>query len=662
MVTTSTKLARKWLTDAKPRQLRMLPTWAEEEIRMPEGRDKGLRFKQDTQPYSRLLLAELCSGRWRRHVITGPVQSGKSFHAFVLVILYYLFEMQENVIVGLPMLDMAETKWKTDILPAIKSSPYAKYLPTTGPGSKGGTPNEIHFLNGVVLKFMAGGGGDGQRAGATSRILVVTETDKLDEVGGTSREADKLSQLEDRVESFGLNARIYMECTVSWATGATWRNYLAGSASRIVCPCVHCDEYVSPEREHLVGWEAGRTVLEAGRLAKFSCPSCGGCYTEDQRRRMNIAAKLIHKGQKISKEGVITGKMPETDTLGFRWSAFNNLFVETELLGRKEWSAQHGEKRELAEITLKQKTWCIPTNNDDTDSLELTEGQVRGSATGYEGRVNGLERGVLPDDTELVTAFIDLSRRILQWEVDAWRPDEVAIVDYGNYQTEQPDVIGTEEAIEIALGNLIKELDEKYPIGTGLIDCSDWPDIVWKFTKNPRGRWHSAQGAERYVHPKEAAEDKKPSPDNEPWFLSKQKRKPRVWVFTFDTSTFKHRVHDSFRLKPLDEEGKPARGRVTLFGDDPNLHAQYAEQVTAERYVAKFIPGKGTKETWEKIRRHNHFLDTRVGNTIARLYDAARKKNHEPAAVHVADEPKEQVSKSNLSVSFSMRPSLTPGG
>jgi hypothetical protein len=51
-------------------------------------------------------------------------------------------------------------------------------------------------------------------------VLAVTEIDGLDQSGGTSRESDKLSQLEGRTRAYGDRARIYLECTVSHDQGA----------------------------------------------------------------------------------------------------------------------------------------------------------------------------------------------------------------------------------------------------------------------------------------------------------------------------------------------------------------------------------------------------------------------------------------------------------
>ncbi len=46
----------------------------------------------------------------------------------------------------------------------------------------------IQFTNGATLKFMSGGGGDKSRAGFTSRVVVIIETDGMDEAGISSRE------------------------------------------------------------------------------------------------------------------------------------------------------------------------------------------------------------------------------------------------------------------------------------------------------------------------------------------------------------------------------------------------------------------------------------------------------------------------------------------
>jgi phage terminase large subunit GpA-like protein len=114
---------------------------------------------------------------------------------------------------------------------------------------------------------MSGGGGDKSRAGFTSRVVVITETDGMDQPGLTSREADKITQLEARTRAYGSRKRIYMECTVSTEQGRTWQEYTQGTQSRIVLPCPHCKAWVSPEREHLTGWQGADSQAAARQVS-----------------------------------------------------------------------------------------------------------------------------------------------------------------------------------------------------------------------------------------------------------------------------------------------------------------------------------------------------------------------------------------------------------
>ncbi|MCC7336838.1 MAG: phage terminase large subunit family protein [Pirellulaceae bacterium] len=244
---------RWFLEQSKPRRLRTMRQFAEDEIVLPSGPFAGSRFRVHRQPYTGLWFDQVDSGQFSRFVATGPTQSGKTIACFVIPLLYHLFEYGETVICGLPDMDMATDKWREDLLPIIERSKYRDQLPKQGSGSRGGLVQSLQFRNGATLKFMSGGGGDKSRAAFTSRVVVITETDGRNEPGRNSRESDKISQLIARTRAFGHRSRIYMECTVSTETGRTWQEYTRGTCSHIVLPCPLCNAWVSPEREHLVG-------------------------------------------------------------------------------------------------------------------------------------------------------------------------------------------------------------------------------------------------------------------------------------------------------------------------------------------------------------------------------------------------------------------------
>ena len=107
---------RWFLGQARPRRLRTMRQFAEQEIVIPEGPFQGRKFRCARQPYTGLWFDAVDSGIWNRHVATGPTQSGKTLSCFVIPLLYHLFELEETVICGLPDMDMAADKWREDIL------------------------------------------------------------------------------------------------------------------------------------------------------------------------------------------------------------------------------------------------------------------------------------------------------------------------------------------------------------------------------------------------------------------------------------------------------------------------------------------------------------------------------------------------------------------
>ena len=166
---------------------------------------------------------------------------------------------------------------------------------------------------------MSGGGSDKSRAGFTSRVVVITETDGMDQPGSTSRESDKITQLEARTRAYGSRKRIYMECTVSTEQGRTWQEYQQGTQSRIVLalsalpglgqPGARASDRLAGRREPGRG-PAGRRVLLSG-LRRGLERGRAHCRPISERR-------LLHDGQTIDAEGDVAGRSARRPT---RWAS-----------------------------------------------------------------------------------------------------------------------------------------------------------------------------------------------------------------------------------------------------------------------------------------------------------------------------------------------------
>lgn len=637
----TTKDAAAYLCQQSQRtSARTLREFAEAEIIVPDGEYEGQPFRVSRQPYVGLLYDCIDSGQWNDFVITGPSQSGKTLCAFVIPTIYHALELRERSIVGLPDADMSADKWSVDLKPVIEKSGFAHLLPSTGSGSRGGRKvDSVDFLNGSKIRFLTGGGGDKSRAGYTARVLLVTETDGMDESGAASRESDKIAQLQARQRSWPRRRRrTYKECTVSTSTGRTWREYENESTnSRIVCPCVHCEEFVQVEREHLVGWKEATTIGEAQRLATFVCPNCSESITTDEQRTMNENAKLLHGGQTIDKRGKISGPMPDTARLGFRWSAFNNLFLSAEDHAADEWSAaQYGENTEERlnrEKELRQFVWCIPADADQEELIELSVPELM-NRTGREDET-GTARGVIPAGHDFLTAGVDIRSRQIHYVIKS--SDSVAnvrVVQYGILKVHSQR-LGQEAAILRALqyfrdnicrlGFRPEDGGQARAPDLVFIDSNWQPDPVYTFANESEalgwsglddfgtfwpivGRGYGKQYDKAYSHPANVSADVKLLGPGQ--HVRVNRRQERLYII-LDADRQKAWTHARWAtpLTRSEDGGEYSEGAATIHVPDESDHQYFFKQITAEKEVETFEEGKGTTRRWIVSSRVNHYLD-----------------------------------------------------
>jgi phage terminase large subunit GpA-like protein len=547
------------------------------------------------------------SGRWRRIFTTGPSQSGKTLLGSVIPLMYHLFEMRETVIYGVPSLDMVGDKWAEDILPAIAASQYRDLLPKSGRGSKGGTATRVQFLNGQTLRFMTAGGGDKSRAGFTSRVLIVTETDGFDIIGEASREADKLAQLEARLKSWGDRSRLYAECTVSLESGRTWQEYTKGTETRIACRCPHCSVFTTPERENLVGWKEAEDEMAAGENARVVCPKCGALWNEDDRRTANRNAVALHRGQTVDDSGRVAGELPRTNTLGFRWNALNNLLVSASYTAQGEWRASRSANEENAEKEQRQFVWAMPHLPTTIDLTSL-------DANSIAKRTEGETRGMCPANTKRITVGIDVGKWLCHWVALAWREHATPhIIDYGRIEVPSQELT-QERAVLNALRQFRDDtLKNGWKVGGAtltpelvFIDTGDNDEAVYAFSSES-GKWcwpikgfgSTVKRMDKYV--RKSRQQCLLIGDEYQAVQLPGKPKPLIEI---NVDHWKGWTHARLQT-PM---GQP--GSMTVFASaTPNEHIGLAKHFTAEKRVDEFVPGKGTVTRWVATNRNNHWLD-----------------------------------------------------
>jgi phage terminase large subunit GpA-like protein len=637
---------------SKAPKIRTMRQFAEQEVVVHTGPFKG-RFRVRNQPLAGLWLDAVDSGRWQRFNTTGPRQGGKTLLGDIVPTLFHLFEIGETVIFAVPDMDIADDKFRENLLPAIAATRFAELLPSSGEGSRNGrVKNAVVFKNGATLKFMSGGASglasDRGRQGYTARIVVVTEKSAFGGGGEASVEANKLEQIRACTNAFGDQARFYEESTLTTELDPTYVDLKQGTDSRIACPCPHCLQFVTPEREHLRGWQEAQTVTEAKEKSHFVCPACGQPISEDQRRSMNETAVLLHRGQTIAMaeetgesgqgtvQPLILGEPPATDTLGFRFSAFNNLFRTAGDVGMDEWRGARATDEEDAERKLCQFVWCLPYQSQVQALSSL-------SPQGLTTRQSKTAKGLVPAETVLLTVGCDLGKWVSWWKAIAWFPIagtgiwSGVVVEYGKLDV-QSNLVGEEPALLKALAELRDDICEKgwtweghggtRPADLVSIDSAYKGNVVFQFVREcnakpeTRDRYWPVRGfgegqlaGHSYHQPKKTGNQVLLVGDA---YHVTAFPAERVHVLEFDADHWKTFYHERYAC----EATQP--GAMLLHQALPKQHLELAKHLTAEKQTIEFVPDKGEVIRWVVVRRANHWLDCGVGASVVGHFGGAR--------------------------------------
>ena len=586
--------------------------FAEQEIVIPKGPFAKRLFDCSRQPCAAKWFELVDSGLWNRHFATGPTQSGKTFCCFVIPAMYHLFEIQDESIVLLaPKMEINRDKWFDDLLPAIQASRYKDQLPTKGPGSEGGFADSIRFKNGTTLKFMTGGGDDKNRASFTTRVVIVTEVDGMDTASEASRETDPITQTEARTLSHGKRKRIYGECTVSIESGRTWQELTNGTNTRLAVQCPVCKDHVTPEREDLLGWQEAENVIEARERSAFACPSCGVLWDDARRHAANESMLCVHRGQSIV-DGIVTGELPKTDTLGFRWNAFNNQFWEIADIGADEWKASHSASPDNAEKEQLQFKWAKPYKPDIEASVNLDQKMIL-------ARAGSMPEGLLPADTLYLSCGIDLGMYLSHWvTIAATKNGTIMEIQYGEIEVHSK-TIGVERALRQCLHEWKDMCDHGWPLPDGTMRIVDrgivdsgyqgirGSNVVYKFIQEhgggrywaADGRGTAEDGHQSYSHPTQITH--KTPLIGEQYHVTNTES--GYMIVAINANHWKSWVHRRLAT-PIG-----AHGAMVLHKADGLAHLSYAKHLTAERAETVFKPSKGNIEVWNKISKHNHKFD-----------------------------------------------------
>jgi hypothetical protein len=258
------------------------------------------------------------------------------------------------------------------------------------------------------------------------------------------------------------------------------------------------------------------------------------------------------------------------------------------------------------------------------------------------GKVNKLQRGLVPVEATHLTAFIDVQGSLLYYVVTAWADNFTGwVVDYGTWPDQQRSYFslrdalktiqmatklnGLEESLYKALTTLVdKLLNQEWPVEGGggtrierlLID-SRWglsTNIVYKFCRET-GRAPVVMPSQgQFIGASTKTMDQwevKPGDRVGPNWRSPVPGKRIIRHVTFDSNYWKSFVHE--RL------ASPIGGKacLSLFGEQAATHRMIADHCKSEARIV--VEGKGRVcDEWKNVKKlDNHWFDGLVGTAVA---------------------------------------------
>lgn len=278
-----------------------------------------------------------------------------------------------------------------------------------------------------------------------------------------------------------------------------------------------------------------------------------------------------------------------------------------------------------------------PLPEDTADEDELTADQVA-------GKINRMQRGAVSIGCNHLTMFVDVQANLLFYTVASWEDDFTGyVVDYGTFPDQKrpyftlrdarytlataTNASGLEGAIYAGLEKLTSDhLAREWRRDDGavlriercLIDAN-WgssTDIVYQFCRQSAHAGIVMPSHGRFVgassQPFSEYKRKPGERVGHNWRVPNVHGKRAVRHIVYDTNFWKSFVHVRLAVSMGD------RGCLSLFGDRPEQHRLFAEQLTAEYRVK--TEGRGrTVDEWKlrPERGDNHWFDCVVGCAVA---------------------------------------------
>lgn len=300
-------------------------------------------------------------------------------------------------------------------------------------------------------------------------------------------EADAINLIKKRFTTYRGRSKLLNTSTPATKGDPFDREFESGTKFFWHAKCSHCGEFHFQKWEHYQldkdkqGKLLSATEYHAGGHARYVCPECGVCWTEQDRWAAVSAGKMVPEGCTIDKTGRISGKIPVTAYKSTRITAFMLYpgWMTADILAA-EWAeaqlAKHaGDIEPLQDFINSRCGEPWEEKEKETDEIKLRS------------HIGTYEPGIIPAGVQLLTAGFDVQLDHIWGRVLGWGYlSEVWSIYEERFETGDTSLLENYQLLREFLSMtwpLDEDPDKHMTIRMAGIDCNYRTDVVYDFCR-----------------------------------------------------------------------------------------------------------------------------------------------------------------------------------
>ncbi len=566
-----------------------LVEWADEYRYLPDNSAEPGRWKTARVEVSREPMLSISDPKVQEVTVMSCIQLLKT-ELMLNTTLYYIHQEPSPIMYVAEKKEMAEAWSKERLVKSVQATPVISDVFSSNRRGEGNTILQKQFPGGQISIVSARNPGD--LAMRAVRIILFDEIDKYPHNtgagdGGSGGEGDPIAVAWGRATTYGKRAKKIAACSPTvQGKSRIEMEYLKSDQRKFHQVCPHCD-HAKP----LTWPDVIIPKDENGRFdhtkAHIVCTECGAAWSEGDRMQS------IRNGYWVATKPEVTWHH------GYHVTSLASPFTPITDLAKEFVDAlENPESLKAFYNTRMAETWKEVGEQPDYKLM-------------YERR----ERypiGQVPDGALLLTCGIDVQKGYLVYEVVGWGRRrqswsvEKGVIDGGI------DASATKQALYQFLDRtFVNSSGIQMPILKACIDSGYDTSEVYATVRMFPGA--SSQLVSVKGDDNNTLKTILGTPRPVDVTIDGKRYSRGLMNWMVGSSVIKEQLYRWFNLpKPTDEEIAKGTQYPAGYCHFPEYDEEFFKQLTAEQYTMRTDKRGFHTYVWERLRKDNHFLDTRV--------------------------------------------------